>query len=65
MPPAAFSRRSEAQRTEAYASPLRSPRSCWTAFLNILVLCWVSVPYGLSRGLLRLVILDSLLNGLQ
>jgi hypothetical protein len=33
---AAFSRRSEAQRTEAYASPLRSLRPCWTAFLSIL-----------------------------
>ena len=34
--PAAFSRRSEAQRTKAYASPLRSLRPCWTAFLSIL-----------------------------
>ena len=29
---------SEAQRTEAYASPLRSLRPCWTAFLSILKL---------------------------
>ena len=36
MPPAAFSRRAEAQRTEAYASPLRLLRPCWTAFLNSL-----------------------------
>src|SRR4029078_6191920 len=35
-PPASFSLRSEAQRTEAYASPLRSLRPCWTAFLSIL-----------------------------
>mgnify|MGYP003693868497 CR=1 FL=1 len=35
-PPAAFSLRSEAQRTEAYASLLRSLRPCWTAFLSIL-----------------------------
>ena len=35
-PPAAFSLRSEAQRTEAYASPFRSLRPCWTAFLSIL-----------------------------
>ena len=28
MPPAAFWLRSEAQRTEAYASPLRSLRPC-------------------------------------
>src|SRR5689334_2673519 len=34
--PASFSLRSEAQRTEAYASPLRSLRPCWTAFLSIL-----------------------------
>ena len=27
---------SEAQRTEAYASPLRSLRPCWMAFLSIL-----------------------------
>jgi len=33
---AAFSLRSEVQRTEAYASPLRSLRPCWTAFLSIL-----------------------------
>jgi Polyketide cyclase / dehydrase and lipid transport len=39
-PPAAFSHRSEAQRTEAYASPLRSLRPCWTAFLSILSLLW-------------------------
>ncbi|MDZ4857231.1 MAG: hypothetical protein SGJ26_20650, partial [Nitrospirota bacterium] len=39
-PPAAFSHRSEAQRTEAYASPLRSLRPCWTAFLIILKLFW-------------------------
>jgi hypothetical protein len=26
----------EAQRTKAYASPLRSLRPCWTAFLSIL-----------------------------
>ena len=37
MPPAAFSRRAEAQRTEAYASPLRLLRPCWTAFLNSLL----------------------------
>jgi len=30
----------EAQRTEAYASPLRSLRPCWTAFLSILKLFW-------------------------
>src|SRR5439155_11946052 len=35
-PPASFSLRSEAQRTEAYASPLRSLRPCWTDFLSIL-----------------------------
>ncbi|HEX6728113.1 MAG TPA: hypothetical protein VF078_12225, partial [Nitrospira sp.] len=35
-PPAAFSHRSAAQRTEAYVSPLRSLRPCWTAFLRIL-----------------------------
>ena len=35
-PPASFSLRSEAQRTEAYASPPRSLRPCWTAFLSIL-----------------------------
>jgi hypothetical protein len=39
---AAFSHRSEAQRTEAYASPLRSLRPCWTAFLSILKLFWLS-----------------------
>ena len=27
----------EAQRTEAYASPLRSLRPCWIAFLSILM----------------------------
>ena len=27
---------SEAHRTEVYASPLRSLRPCWTAFLSIL-----------------------------
>jgi hypothetical protein len=37
MLPAAFSHRSEAQRTEAYASPLRSLRPCWTAFLSVLL----------------------------
>jgi hypothetical protein len=31
-----FSHRSEAQRTEAYASPLRSLRPCGTTFLSIL-----------------------------
>ena len=31
-----FSPRSEAQRTEAYASLLRSLQPCWTPFLNIL-----------------------------
>ena len=35
-PPASFSLRSEAQRTEAYASPLHLLRPCWTAFLSIL-----------------------------
>jgi len=39
-PPAAFSHRSEAQRTEAYALPLRSLRPCWTAFLIIPVWCY-------------------------
>ena len=34
--PYAFSLHSEAQRTEAYASPLRTLRPCWTAFLSIL-----------------------------
>ena len=34
--PASFSRRSETRRTEAYASPLRSLRPCWTDFLSIL-----------------------------
>jgi len=33
---AGWSPRSAAQRTEAYASPLRSLRPCWTAFLSIL-----------------------------
>jgi len=28
------------QRTEAYASPLRSLRPCWTAFLRILKWFW-------------------------
>jgi hypothetical protein len=32
-----FSHRSEAQRTEAYASPLRSLRTRWTAILSILL----------------------------
>jgi hypothetical protein len=36
MPPAAFSRRAEAQSNEAYVSPLRLLRPCWTAFLNSL-----------------------------
>jgi len=35
-----FSHRSEAQRTEAYASPLRSLRPCWKAILSILTLFW-------------------------
>src|SRR5256885_4715479 len=35
-PPASFSLRSEVQRTEAYASPLRSLWPCWTAILSIL-----------------------------
>src|SRR4051812_22138741 len=34
-PDKAFSLRSETQRTEAYASPLRSLRPCWMAFLSI------------------------------
>ena len=36
IPPAAFSHHSEARRTEAYASPHRSLRPCWTALLSIL-----------------------------
>ena len=52
MPPAAFSHRSEAQRTEAYASPHRSLRPCWTAFLSILSYCGIrSIQRDFSRVL--------------
>ena len=44
MPPPAFSHRSEAQRTGAYASPLHLLRPCWTAFLIILLVYRVIRP---------------------
>src|SRR5207249_3635819 len=44
-PPASFSLRAEAQRTEAYASPLRSLRPCWTAFLSILRAALAPAPF--------------------
>ena len=47
-PPAAFSHRSAAQRTEAYVSPLRSLRPCWTAFLRILHGCSASSQATIS-----------------
>ena len=43
--PAAFSHRSEAQRTEAYASSLRSLRPCWTAYFDIGTIWKISLAF--------------------